>query len=497
MMVATLCAIALATSSAAHKAGDIVIQPATARLSETENVPYELGTMYVPENRSDPKTRLIAVGFARFKATKPAGAPPIFYLPGGPGQSYVADVKKGVNLKHMLRYSEAADVIAVDQRGYSDQGDYLRYTYMTREEPLDQPASIKRSTEKSLKAARDAVEYYTKKGFDLRGYSVKDLAEDVNDLRKALGFEKISLVGISFGSQWSFAIMRLHPEMISRVMLSGAEPLNNGYDMPSGILGSMRHYWKVAEQDQALAPYVPAGGINSAARAVFKRFDSGAIKVRVKDPKDGQMVTVVLGKEDLQRDFKQLAAPGPAFVLSLYYEHYEAWAQSVLAERRSHQFVWRIIGPLIDTSLGVTPERLKQLNSDPACEFLGKWNWTSYIASAGIWPTPDVGDDFRNPVQTPIPIILMHGDWDTSTPLENSLGIIKFFPKGRLLIVEHGEHMAREQVARNSPTEWGQMMDFLRTGNMPDLPDRIVLPVPKFAVPDFPPPAKQQKGEGK
>ncbi len=45
---------------------------------------YEIGTLYVPENRHKPDSRLIGVGFARIKgpaSTRP-GTPPVFWLPG-------------------------------------------------------------------------------------------------------------------------------------------------------------------------------------------------------------------------------------------------------------------------------------------------------------------------------------------------------------------------------------------------------------------------------
>jgi hypothetical protein len=56
----------------ARKAGEIVVEQATLTLP-AGNVEYELGTLYVPENRSDPKSRLIGVGFVRFTGTTRRG----------------------------------------------------------------------------------------------------------------------------------------------------------------------------------------------------------------------------------------------------------------------------------------------------------------------------------------------------------------------------------------------------------------------------------------
>ena len=48
----------------------------------------------MPENRTAKKSRVIGVGFARFKATKPAkSVPPIFLLPGGPGGTLAEEAR--------------------------------------------------------------------------------------------------------------------------------------------------------------------------------------------------------------------------------------------------------------------------------------------------------------------------------------------------------------------------------------------------------------------
>ena len=475
------------TSNVVHKAGDIVIEPATIDVA-VGKVEYELGTFYVPENRSDPKSRVIGIGFARIKATKQTGAPPTFHLPGGPGNSYLSMLKGVIN--NLLRFRVISDVVIVDQRGFSDRGEVLKFSYKYPDEPLDQPGSIGRSTAAFVEMSKAAVADYAKNhpNVDLKGYTAKECAADVNDLRKALGYEKIQLVGISYGSQWSFATMRLFPEIVARAMLSGVEPLNDGYDMPTLVMEGVKRQWKVAEADKGLAPYIPEGGLEAAAKAVLKRFET-PIKVTVKD-KSGAEVTVTLGKEDVQRDLLHRGPDGPAWLLSLYHQHYDAWALSVIGRRRAHQAEQKMIGPLIDTSLGVTPEREKQLRSDPATEFLGQWNWDAYIASKDIWPTDDVGDDFRTPVKTEIPVLFLQGDWDINTPVENTLNIAKSFTHSKVLICEHGGHGTIEGTARNCPKEWVEVLKFVETGELPTLPEKVTFPLPKFPLPDFPAPTK-------
>src|SRR5262245_37773961 len=72
-----------------RKAGEVVIEPVSVTTPETGTVNFELGTLFVPENRADPKSRLIGVGFARFRALRSMDVPPTLHLPGGPGNSFL------------------------------------------------------------------------------------------------------------------------------------------------------------------------------------------------------------------------------------------------------------------------------------------------------------------------------------------------------------------------------------------------------------------------
>jgi pimeloyl-ACP methyl ester carboxylesterase len=479
------------SQAVSRKAGEVVIEQSSVTMPAAETASFEMGTLYVPENRADPNSRIIGVGFARFRALEPTTAPPTFHLPGGPGSSFLTGLRENKSrLNQINLYRRAGDVVLVDQRGFSERGDILKFKYRTKDQPLDQPGSLERSTAVFAEVARAAVADFAARGIDLRGYTVKECADDVNDLRKALGYERITLVGTSFGSQWSFAVMRRHPDIVARALLSGVEPLDYGYDMPSHVFAALQRMWWEAEKDSRIKPYLPPGGLRAAAREILRRLESAPVKVqvKVKDPNTGEMPTITLGREDFQRD---ALIRGPAFLLTIYHERYDTWALSVLAQRRGREAEGPVIGALIDTSLGVTPRREYLLRTDPATEFLGQWNFNSYLATADIWPSPDVGDEFRTEIVSPIPVVFAQGDWDTSTPVENTLNTAPYFPNGRVLIAVHGGHGVLEPISQHHPDVMNALLEFLRTGRMANLPARVTLPVPKFGVPDFPVPASR------
>jgi pimeloyl-ACP methyl ester carboxylesterase len=469
----------------------IVIEQGSVKLPTGETVPYEIGTLYVPENRSKPDSRRIGIGFARIKTPRPTGAPPIFWLPGGPGISPLdafTDQNQTARSRLSLwqSLSAAGDVVVIEQRGYTRRGEML--VEMSDALPLDEPASIQADVRAMEALARRAIAHNPDK--DLSGYTFQAYADDVDDLRRALGYDKISLFGGSFASQWSLAVMRFHPESVARAVLSSVEPLNNAFDMPSHVFAALQRIAFDADRDPGLAPWMPKGGMMEVVRALHRRFAAGPIRVTIRD-ETGKARTVVLGAEDLQLALlahTDEAEHWPAFILSLYHGHYDEWARQTLEDRRAAPA--KLIGLLADSSMGVTAEREQLMRTDPAVDLLGTWNFEANLVSAPLWPTPDMGDAVRRPRVTPIPVVFVHGDWDTSTPIENMFGLLPYFPNGHAILVHRAGHDGTFYQLRKDAAAKQAIYNFLRTGETRGLPTEVTLDAPRFETPSFAPPVQ-------
>ena len=448
-------------------------------------VRYELGRIYLPEDRARPGSRLIAVRYMRIRGNAPAGTPPVFMLPGGPGDSYIeAFTKSGLDWfgaarqrGDVLRFRRAGDVVVMDQRGASDPSERLGFNPNPDGQPLDRPASLDDELKATPSVVRRALARYP--DHDLAGYTVIQCAEDLNDLRRALGYAPINLFGLSYGSQWSLAFMRLHPEAVRRVLLSGVEPLDDGYDMPSHVWAALMRIAAEAETDPRIRASLPQGGLRRAIDDILARLDQAPITVRLKSGEQ-----VVLGPEDFRLSLIARPSEWPARIIDIHRGRYEAWAEAVAASRRPlKEEPAALIGPLIDTSLNVSVARGRRLANDPAIRYLGRWDFAPSMAAAALWPTPDVGDALRLPVKSSIPVVFLHGDWDTSTPIENSRDIQPYFPNSRLIAVRRGGHGAVYQLADENPKLLDRFLDYLRTGDMASLPAEVVLAPPKFSAP--------------
>jgi hypothetical protein len=119
IIIAVLAALLLAacgpseapiTVPAGAQAGDLVgLEPCTYEANKVEYA-ADCGTLVVPENRSDPESRLIALPVTRIRATGDNPIEPVFWLTGGPGNS-------NMHFSHLEGLIEDHDIVMV---GYGD-----------------------------------------------------------------------------------------------------------------------------------------------------------------------------------------------------------------------------------------------------------------------------------------------------------------------------------------------------------------------------------------
>ena len=111
------------------------------------------------------------------------------------------------------------------------------------------------------------------------------------------------------------------------------------------------------------------------------------------------------------------------------------------------------------------------------------------MATSDIWPSPDVGDDFRNPFRSEVPVVFVNGDWDTKTPIENMYEIAPYFSNSRKVVVHRGGHGTIKPSMKDQHPEFiNQLKFFLITGTWSELPKIITIrPYRTFRIPDFDP----------
>lgn len=112
-----------------------------------------------------------------------------------------------------------------------------------------------------------------------------------------------------------------------------------------------------------------------------------------------------------------------------------------------------------------------------------------YRVACPVWDV-DLGDGFRTGFRTKVPTLVVHGDWNLSTPYGNAVEIMPAFGNGKLVTVERGTHGALEEAMEASDDFRDGVIRFLRTGEMSGVPEWVELPRVDWVVPADLPPAR-------
>lgn len=423
--------------------------PCPLVLAPEERGEVRCGRLTVPLDRSDPEAGTAQLQLAIVASTSSTPAEPIVYLEGGPGGSAVATVPFWW-LTSGLR--EHADVIVVDQRGtgFSTPSLDCWEPYLER---VGDPDGACRA-----RLAREDV--------PLAAFGSDDAAADVIDLLDALGVERASLVGSSYGTRLALTLLRDHPERFRAAVLDGVYPPH------------VRHLERQAELGWgALNAVIEACRADTACDAAYPRLERVLIAAMVRlsaeplrglaaGPLDGAGLYATL--VDLLYD-GDAAAYVPALIDAAYRRDvarwtrlrtaYEggAWSADAYLDEIEALIAWlvdRPVGPALDAYLAGLPadarstvraraEGLYDLDAEAvyyAVECAEEVPFTrSDVAARRVarlpaplsfllddvawmqracarWGVPATAPRLRTPVASDVPTLLLSGAFDPITP---------------------------------------------------------------------------------
>ncbi|HXQ28811.1 MAG TPA: hypothetical protein VN848_06035, partial [Gemmatimonadales bacterium] len=159
---------AAASVPAGAKAGDLTMHACTYA-TEKGAMPADCGTLVVPENRADPRSRLIALPVTRILARSSHPLAPIFHLNGGPGIT-------NMTFPQASRLTAQHDVVMVGYRGV-DGSSVLNCPEVTA--ALDNSADYlgKASLSAYSQAFTSCAQRLERSGVDLAGYTLAEQAD--------------------------------------------------------------------------------------------------------------------------------------------------------------------------------------------------------------------------------------------------------------------------------------------------------------------------------
>jgi pimeloyl-ACP methyl ester carboxylesterase len=428
----------------APRAGRLVVEPYTLQTYDGRSHAAELGRLWVRENRAARPDRLIKLAFVRLKSTAQQPAPPIVWLAGGPGVPGVAMAKVPVYFRLFEQLREVADVILLDQRGTGMSEPSLD----CERAPL--PPDVFETDRKWLRAytelTRACADGWRAKGVDTAAYTNDSNADDLDDLRQALGAERLSLIGHSYGTVLAQAYVRRHDERAGRVVFANTEGADNLVALPGVWDLLVRKLSYFASRDAATAGDFP--DVEALYRRVLDKLERAPLTLTVTDVRTKRPAQIRVGKIGLQwlvRTDMTDARTYPA--LPALFQMIDRGDYSILAKRIEplyNEFAGRSpMANATDCSLGWSDARMARAQGETPGALFSNVNlqWSSGVCkSLGF-----AGHAGHSAAQSPrlwsvTPALFISGTLDTNTPPFQAEELRWGFPNSTHLVVENAGH---------------------------------------------------------
>ncbi|MEA9787082.1 alpha/beta hydrolase [Xanthomonas campestris pv. raphani] len=413
----------------------------------------QVAFLEVPRRHDEPDGPRMRLRVVRLPASGGNGkATPVVYLAGGPGGSGVGTAR-GPRWPVFDQVRRETDVLLFDQRGTGLSELPPPCPYIQRfddAKPLDRDVA--------LAALRDTaarcIAHWRKAGVDLAAYTTAESAADLEDLRRALGVQRISLWGMSYGTHLALASLRLHGTGIERVVLIGVEGPDDTLKLPLSA-DTLLAELAVVARDQGFED------LTGVTRRVLTRLHQKPARGRSLMHR-GREVT--LGCYDAQlaiaaalgrRSTQQML---PLALRDADTGNYDLLATLVLAVREQLG-EFRAMPLAMEVASGQSPHRRATVEAQAKDSVFGDaLNFPFPMIGDGLGLT-DLGEAFRAPAQSDVPALLVSGMLDGRTPPANAEALLPAFRNATYLRVSGASH--DDELWLGHPKIAADISDFL------------------------------------
>jgi pimeloyl-ACP methyl ester carboxylesterase len=376
------------------------------------------GTVSVPENRSTRAGRSIGLHVMVLRSRgAPATLDPIVFLAGGPGQG--ATNMAGYVTGALGPLRDSHDVVLTDQRGTGSSHplECALYEDAGRAQPFVEPtfplAAVQRCAQR-VTADADPIQYTT-----------SNSADDLDDVRAALGARRLDLFGASYGTRLALEYMRRHAPHVRSATLLSVSPPETPVALAAGPAGE--HALEQAFADCAAEPRCHAAAPDPRADVLrlMAAVRTSPPQVRVWNWRRLSFETITLSPRGVaERIWGAAYAPG-ALVDELPSIHraalgaYDDFVRRIVREGRQRRW-GKSEGLMLSVLCAEDAPRLARVDTAKAASsaLLGRPVVSDLLRACESWPHHEVLASFYQPVQSDAPTLLISGARDPITPPE-------------------------------------------------------------------------------
>lgn len=183
----------------------------------------QCGYVLVPEDRTDPASRLIRIAVMRIPSTAQAPADgALLFLDGDPGLTSISVGRAGYfSGQRGAPLTGLMDIVFFDQRGsgYSDAS-FCRAV----PEPYQYGVPLAQGTLRYHSRMRQCLAEARQQGVAVDAYSTWQNALDTRDIRRALGYTQWNINAVSYGTELGQAVMQVDPDGVRAAILDSVVP---------------------------------------------------------------------------------------------------------------------------------------------------------------------------------------------------------------------------------------------------------------------------------
>lgn len=405
------------------------------------------GYLHVPENRAASGGRMIAAAFLIAKSQSATPAPdPLVIMTGGPGGRAIPTTLNG----HPALAKR--DVIWLEQRGTALTKPSLQCPEYVEASRLAAVGAIKAGdlAGKRIAAAKLCADRARAAGVDLSGYTSREMAADLDDLRRLLGFKRVNLFGVSYSGRVMAEAARAYPRSVRSIILNTPLSAEVNYDEYGS--SNMRRTLNMVFDGCAVQPDCAAAFPN--VRRQFFDLVTAAQKkpkkLRIPDPSnEGEEITIsVTGWVMANAILDQLYSPWsferlPATIDAIHSGDSKALAGIIDISPSRMAWLMRIAVWCNEEYPFEDKAAIRRQRLDFP-EFAGVDQSTVPVGvceAAGFGGVEPPAQD-NEPVETDTPALIMSGAFDPATPPAWQAAMAAHMPNAQLAVFPGGGHVA-------------------------------------------------------
>ncbi|UMP01657.1 alpha/beta hydrolase [Amycolatopsis sp. EV170708-02-1] len=420
---------------------------------------FECAKLTVPLDYLKPDGETISIGVLRHKAKNTGRRIGSLVLnPGGPGGSGVSAAARIAKSRPAAALAERFDIVGFDPRGVgTSEPKLVCLTDAERDadraedsESDSTPAGIAKQLADAKAYAAKCAER-TKHGTELlANIGTRDVVRDLDVLRSALGDEKLTYLGFSYGTQIGTAYAEAYPDKVRALLLDGAvDPeLDTAESLVTQMAGFQNTFakfgkWCAARADCALG---------RDARAVTKAFQdlvqplitapvpAGNRRLSFEDAITG--TSAALYSQDawkfLNDGFAELKRGSGKTLVALADNYYGRESDGRYTGILDVYFAVRCVDSTRIADRGVIDDAHRRMLQ--GAPFLtGGTPDMSELDICSVWPVPATSEVHKPDVDgLPQPLIISTTD-DPATPYASGVNLARDL-KGALLTFEGAQH---------------------------------------------------------